>query len=184
MNTYTKLIAAIALTAFAGAASATIIGNIDFDGGFTGYEADGVTTADNLVAEVFKFENDIDVTAADGSLSFLLGTAVTYSTLDLNAIPASPLWVADATTWFNLESITVDTVSFNTRIVQGVGTLFLGGETATYNWEFSSQGDGSGNPTIFSFSASQANVPEPAIALLLATGLIGFGFARRARKTA
>ncbi len=188
MKNIKHLLLTATLCAVSGIANAipVITGSIDFDGGFASYAADGTTEVDNTLAEVFVFTNPTNVTAATGSFLPLDGGTVNYTTLDVNGLPAAPLWsmtVGADTFSFDLNTITLDTVVHGFRLIKGYGTMHVNSATANYSWEFSTQGNGTGtNPTIFSFSASQ--IPEPAIALLLGTGLLGFGVARKMRKVA
>ncbi|MDX2503588.1 MAG: PEP-CTERM sorting domain-containing protein [Gammaproteobacteria bacterium] len=183
MNKFTKLVAAVALSAFAGIASAVpITGDILFTGTIN-TDTDDVTTA-----TVFTFDNPINVAFADFSFAPLIGQDITYSTLDLGAaLPLSPLWTgvgSDMVSYsFDLLAI-ASSVDTDTRTLSGIGLVTIGSDTKDYSWRLTTQNPGAGStPLTFSFSATQAAVPEPAITLLLATGLVGLGFARRTRKT-
>ncbi len=185
MSNLKQIFLTATLCALSGIANAVpIIGSIDFDGGFASYDASGMVEVDNSIGQVFVFNNPTNVTAATGSFAPLDGGTVTYGTLDINGLPASPLWsttVGSVNYSFDLTTITFDTVIAGFRLIKGFGIMTVGQDTATYSWEFSTQGNGTGsNPTTFSFSASQ--IPEPAIALLLGTGLLGLGVARKLRK--
>jgi len=178
MKEFIQLLLATSLLALSGVASALpITGTLEFDGGFT------TDTGSAKTATVFTFLNPIDVTAATSTFAPLDGGTVWYNALNINAIPASPLWtatVAGVSYSYDLTSITLDEWAFNTfRLIKGYGVFTVGTETQSGSWVFSSQGAGSGGT--FSFSASQ--VPEPGVALLLGMGLIGFGVSRKLRKT-
>ena len=184
MNKFTTLVAAVALSAFAGIASAApITGDILFTGSIN-TDTDDVTTA-----TVFTFNNPISVLFADFSFAPLLGQDITYSVLDLGvAPPLSPLWTgvgSDMVAYsFDLLEIS-SSVDGDTRTLSGIGLVTVGADTEDYSWRLTTQNPGAGSsPLTFSFSATQAAVPEPAITLLLATGLVGLGFARRTRKSA
>ncbi len=171
-----------ALCLLSGAASAVpITGDLLFTGTYT-TDTDSATTA-----TVFTFNNPISVGFANQSFAALNGQDITYNVLDLGALPIASLWSAvgsDSVNYkFDLELITKDTVDGNSRTINGIGTITIGADTETYAWAFTSQNPGAGNsPLTFSFSASQAKASEPALALLLGTGLIGLGVARRMRK--
>jgi hypothetical protein len=177
MNKFHKYVIAFALTVFAGTASAIgISGTINFDGIYT------TDTGDKNTATVFTFLNPVNVGAADGSFLPLNGGTVNYSPLTVGTLPISPLWSSATGPGysFDLLAITADQLISSYRLITGNGLMTVGEDTATYSWEFSTQGTSTA-AGIFTFSASQA--PEPALTLLLATGLIGFGVARKMRKT-
>ena len=185
MKKFSNILAALALTAFAGIASAVpISGNLVFNGTVT-HDSTSVDTAD-----VFTFADPVGV-LADGDFSPISGGTVDFNPLD-TSLPfsaVSPLWTTtlnNVTYSFDLNLITFDsrydlpTLS-GSRIINGTGLLTITGLGSTSGiFKFTTQDIAVGGT--FTFSAS--NAPEPAITLLLATGLVGFGFARRARKSA
>ncbi len=182
MNTLKKTLLAASLFAIAGVANAMpITGTITFSGNVT--PTNGTSILD---ATTFTFGNPVTVGGADPIFAPLLTTGVHYSNLDLDSLPATPLWsqtVSTTTYSYDLSNITLDTTIGGSRILNGSGIMSVTGLTDTdYLWRFSSQSGATSGK--FTFSAS--NVPEPAVALLLGAGLIGFGVARKAkaRKTA
>ena len=161
--------------AISGTASAAVItGSIDFNGGYT------TDTGNKDTATVFTFLNPIDVTAASGSFAPLSGGTVTYNALDINSLPASPLWsatVGAVNYSYDLNSITLDQVVSSFRVIEGTGMFTIGTDTQLGTWSLSTQDPGIGGT--FSFSASQ-EVPVPAAAWLFGSGLLGLvGMARR-----
>lgn len=181
MNKFTNLILAFALFAVSGVASAIPTGNVVFFGGLTP-DTSSVTDAD-----VFTFGNVLAV-AASGDFSPMTGNSVTWSNLDTTQpfVAVSPLWTLDLAG--TIYSFDLNNISFDSRFdgplvgsrtINGTGEMSISGLGTTFgDFLFSTQDISVGGT--FSFSA--ANAPEPAITLLLATGLIGFGFARKMRK--
>ena len=108
MKQLSTLLLALALTTFAGITSAVpITGSIEFDGGYT------TDTGDKNTATVFTFLNPINVTSATGTFAPLSGGTVSYNPLDINGLPASPLWSATVSSVnysYDLTAITLDTV--------------------------------------------------------------------------
>jgi len=186
MINFKQILLAASLSVLSGIVSAVpITGGINFSGNLT------TDTNDALTATVFTFSNPVSVGFADGSFSSLFTETqpITYSILDLNgAFPLAPLWSASNMAGdvfsFDLDSITSSTDGA-VRNLKGLGVVTINGASADYVWNFSTQNPGLGNqPLTFTFSASQAQVSEPALALLLGTGLLGLGFSRKLRKKA
>jgi len=117
MKKFIKLLLATSLFALSGVASALpITGAIEFDGGMT------TDTGDITTATVFTFLNPIDVTAATSTFAPLAGGTVTYNALDLNSIPASPLWTAavgGVNYSYDLTAIRLNTVVAGFRLIEG-----------------------------------------------------------------
>ena len=190
MNKFSKLIAAVALSAFAGAASAvSIVGAIGFSSvdGATWDAVDSTNTITSIAAATgIKFNASLDpsfvgvdqaVRVATGSFAGTVGENVNFFDFQFDPLAAaSPLWafsVGSTDYSFNMNAVSTIQRTSSTITLTGTGYMDITGFDTTYGtWDFS------GNA--FTFSASSA--PEPALALLLATGLIGFGFAHRARK--
>ncbi len=189
MNKFTKLISASALLAFASAASAlpTIVGDIAFssetDAFWTPVDSADVATTLALstgitfTAGVNGF--DQNVVSANGDFSGTETTGVDFLDFQFDPLTSgTPLWTFDFggdTYSFTMNAVTTLSKGNTSILLEGTGFMSIDGYEDTFGtWDFS------GNT--FSYSSSAA--PEPALILLLATGLIGFGFARRARKAA
>lgn len=183
MNKIRTLLVALAMFTFAGTASAIPTGNVTF---FGGVAAD---TNDVTTAGTFSFGNVIS-TGADGDFAPMTGQSVTWNNLDTTQpfAAVTPLWTLDLAG--TIYSFDLNAISFDSkydgplagsRVINGSGAMSITGLGSTFGrFLFSTQNINIGGT--FTFSA--ANAPEPAITLLLATGLIGFGVARRARKSA
>ncbi len=186
MNTLKKTLLAASLFAIAGAANAMPITGTILSQGFVTTDTGALSSA-----TVFTFTSPVSVTS-DGSFAALNGGSVTYSILTTPAVGStagftavSPLWnttVSSTNYSFKLTGLSNNSWSGITRSINGSGLFTIGSNTGSGTWNFSSQNPGLGNPATFSFSVAQS--PEPAVALLLGAGLIGFGFARKARKAA
>ncbi len=176
MKKFSNILLAITLFALSSVASAVPIGGtIQFSGSHT------TDTGNIKTATVFTFKNPIIVNAATESFAPLSGGTVTYSVLDMNGLPTSPLWSATVDSVFysyDLNTITSDNVSGSFRFIEGIGEFKIGTDTATGTWAFSTQGGGSNG--IFSFSAS--NAPGPAPLVLMGLGLFGISVSRKLRK--
>ncbi|VAX12833.1 hypothetical protein MNBD_GAMMA24-2586, partial [hydrothermal vent metagenome] len=109
-------------------------------------------------------------------------SVVTYSDFIFNpATPISSIWSVGGFS-LDLNWMNVDYQGPSGFILSGTGMInstSAGLDSAPGTWSFTANGDGS----TFTWSSSSA-VPEPAITLLLGAGLIGFGVARKMRKSA
>ena len=167
MNKFNKLLAALALTAFAGVASAAAItGSIGFTGAYThdGTDLNDATTITITSAEVQGVTSGsfLDAGIVDG-------TAATYSdfVFDPVSTPIANIWSVGVFT-FELTSMSVDFQSGALLALSGKGTFSTTDNSlddAFGDWTFTANETGSN----LTWSSSAA-VPEPAIILLLATG--------------
>jgi hypothetical protein len=180
MKKFSSILLAINLFALSGIVSAVPIGaTIEFSGSYT------TDTGNKDTATVFMFNNPITVEAAAESFAPLSGGNVHYNDLDINDLPASPLWYATigiVNYSFDLNSITYDNVITTRyssyRFIEGIGTFTIGTESSSGFWSFSTQGGGSNG--IYSFSAS--NAPGPAPLILMGLGLFGISVSHKLRK--
>ena len=177
MKKFKQLLIAIGLVAFASSASAiSITGSIGFGGGYT-------TDSGNLVdATVIQDIDALALGTIDGDFTGITaGTAATYKNIVITPFaPIMELWSIGGFT-FDLNSLTILDQAVGVIGLAGNGVIKAAGFDDTDGiWTFSSNSAGSN----FTFSASTAAAPEPAITLLLATGLIGFGVTRKMRKKA
>jgi hypothetical protein len=181
MNKYTKLLAAVSLSAFAGAASAVPIeGSIGFGGA---YSHDGTSLNDATTITITSATVSGVTTGSFLDAGIVDGDPATYSNFIFSPIstPISNIWTVGVFT-FELTNMSVDFQSAALLALSGGGvfsTTDSSLDDANGQWTFTANETGAN----LTWSSSSA-VPEPVVTLLLATGLIGFGFARRARKTA
>ena len=181
MKKFKQLLLAAGLLALAGNASATLItGQIILSGELTGFD---ITT------------NQVDVLAGTtvvigaptGDFSGIsTGTSAIYNSFNYTSpfVTVDPLWtVGDFS--FTLTGVTV--VDEFTNFINLTGTGYIAGGTDSNGVAFeNTYGDWAFTATELqgTFSFTSITAPEPGIALLLGTGLIGFGVSRRLRKTA
>ena len=179
MNKFTKLLAATALTAFAGIASAVpITGSIGFAGAYT---LDGTNFLDSSTITRTDFEVHGDTSGSFLDEGIVSGTLATGADFTYNpvTVPVPDIWSVGSF-MMDLSNMSVDFISATTLVVSGNGIVSSTDpllDDTNGKWNFTANNLG----TNLTWSSS-ANVPEPAIVLLLATGLIGFGFARKMRK--
>lgn len=179
MNNTRKFIIALALSAFAGVASAVpITGSIGFNGAYT---HDGSDLSDATTISITSAHVSGVVTGSFLAAGISDGDPVTYKDFVIGATPVADIWTIGIFT-FDLTSMSVDLQTANLLALSGQGTFSTTDSSlddAHGDWTFTANETGAN----LTWSSSSA-VPEPAVTLLLATGLIGFGFARRARKAA
>jgi len=180
MNKFQKYLIAFALTAFAGVASAVPIkGDIGFTGAFTldsgGNDFTAATTVQITSAKVAG-----SVTGDFALAGIVDGMAAAYSNFTYNptTTPVANIWSVGGFT-FDLKTMNVVTNVKSSLSLDGYGIIKSAGFTDTGGyWTFTANSAGS------NMTWSSSTAPEPAITLLLATGLIGFGVARKMRKAA
>jgi len=191
MTNFKQILLAASLSALSGIASATpIIGSINIGGASSVTNNGSVSTGISFGAASVNFApaptgsfagfESFNTSASGGT-----GGLLTMSDFLYADIPSQVIWAIDTTNngstdiSFTLDSITVvsgDTPNFAGLVLFGTGffTDVASGDTTDGVWQFSQSGA----------SFSSQTVPEPALALLLGTGLIGFGVARKLRKKA
>jgi len=193
MNNLTKLFAAAALCALSSAASAVpILGSIAFGAapgaswtptGGTGIaDATGVQfnpATSGFVAQVTS------VGSGPNDYAGTIGADVTFNNFTFSPLtPPAQLWsfVSGANTYtFDMTSVNIELQNAGALTLSGNGLDNITGFDQTDGtWRLSLDSVSS----VFSFSSTASAAPEPGLALLLGTGLIGFGVARKMRKTA
>ena len=190
MNTFKQILVAASLLGLTSAAFAVpIVGTINIGGASTVLNDGTNSTGIDFGAASVNFAPlptgdfaGLESINTSGST----GDTLTMTDFLYAQIPEMTIWSIDlgndgtSDFSFTLTSVAIssgDTADFSNLVLNGTG-YFLASDTGldkTYgSWTFSQSGA----------SFSSESVPEPAIALLLATGLIGFGAARKMRKAA
>jgi len=179
MKKLSYILLAVSLLTLSGVASAVpIVGTIKFGGDLT-FDLNANT--------VDIIGNDAIVIAAPGGdfASYVsLGDTAVYNDFTYSPFTTvSPLWSVGgfSFTLSQIVSVFETTAPSGQQFLSltGNGTFSGNGFDDTYgNWTFSADGQNG------QFAFSSVSVPEPGTALLLGVGLIGFGAARKLRKTA
>ena len=101
-----------------------------------------------------------------------------HTRTSLGAVPS--IWSVGSFT-FDLNTMVVELQNSSLLALSGTGLISSsnpGLDAANGKWTFTANATGS------NLTWSSSSAPEPAMVLLLAAGLIGFGFARKTRKSA
>ena len=183
MTYYKQILLAASLSVLSGIASAVpiITGSVGFAGA---YSHDGTTDLSDATA-FSSFTGVLAIGTIDGTFAtegVTTGTAAAYSDFSFNptSVPVIGLWSVLGFS-FDLTSMSLDGQDTDSVELSGVGIIkHVGYDDTRGTWTFTANNQGSN----FSFSSSATSAPEPALALLLGTGLIGFGVARKLRKKA
>ena len=178
------LVLVLICLAMAPAFADTIKGTITFSGGIT-LNTSSATTATGVSGWLTPVVTSSSLSSPNPGI----GDAVTFTAPWSFNSGSSPLWTVGGYT-FTLTSSAISCQNIapfcpGSLIVDGIGMISGNGYSSTVmTWHFTTQDPSSmsGGKNIFSFSAAQQAVPEPASILLLSAGLIGLGGLVRRRK--
>ncbi len=185
MKIFKKTLLAASVFAIAGVANAMpITGSIGFTGAYTTDTGLlGTATTINITDAAVNGT----VSGSFAAAGITSASAVSYSnfTFDPTTVPVSNLWKVGGFS-FGLTQMNVDYHSSTALVLSGTG-MISSVDVDTFDptpgaWTFTTNTAGGDNFTWSSSSSATKSVPEPAVALLLGTGLVGFGVARKARK--
>ena len=181
MNKFKLLLATGLIALTCNVSAAQIEGGIRFGG--------AIDTIDIVNNTVSVTDDEGIVTALAGSFvdeGIAVGDVGTYNSFSYSPISgANPLWSIGGFD-FELTNVTFideSTPGFLDLLGTGTVTHASYGDTL-FKWSMSIDSVSLAGQRIFAFSSTNLAIPEPGIMLLLATGLIGFGFSRRASKAA
>lgn len=191
MKTFNKTLLAAGIFAIAGVANAIpITGSIGFNGAYTTDTTLDLAHASTIFVTNASVSGPITGSFAAEGIS--AGATASYSDFTFNPIstPVNNLWSVGS---FSFELTQMGTPSYKAQFgteslsFAGMGIISSTATDFSYdptpgNWVFTANTAGDS----FTWSSSSSvtkSVPEPTAALLLGAGLIGFGVARKARKT-
>jgi hypothetical protein len=159
-----------------------INGSIDFRGGVE-LDTGTVNTATQVMTWLDQSNNLPTVNSRDGDFATFVndGDTTTFANMwHFNSGPRPTFWTVDGFT-FDLTDSHITTQGGGFLDVFGEGFVSGHGFTSTYmEWRFTTQDPPSGQPPVFSFSASTNSVPDSgATVALLGIALAGVEGVRR-----
>jgi hypothetical protein len=180
-------VGALALGLASESQAAVISGNINF-AGTVQLDTASAGTATTVTAWEFFAGSALGplVTAGDGSFTGLAGSNATFAAPWVFGTAEPMLWTVGGFT-FNLTSSVITSQGFSGTtglgfvVVNGLGTVTDGVNSAAGTFDFTSNDPGAGTPSSFSFSAGTTTVPDGGSTLALLGGVL-FGSAALRRK--